>query len=61
MLPNVALAVATLGLLLIMVLVYREVGAELKPFDKTSFGGGALVILLVAIVHIAATAGGGAH
>lgn len=61
MLPNLALAVATLGLLLIMGLAYREVGSELGSLEKTSFAGGAAVILLIAVVHIAATAGGAAH
>ena len=61
MLPNLGLGTATLGLLLIMVLVYREVGGEMGSFEKGSFAGGALVILAVAVVHIAATAGGTAH
>ena len=61
MLPNLGLIAATLGLLLIMWLIYREVGSEMGSFEKTSFGGGALVIVIVAVVHLLATARGGAH
>jgi hypothetical protein len=61
MLPNLGLIAATLGLLLIMGLVYRDVGSELGSFEKTSFAGGALVILLVAVVHLLASGGGAAH
>jgi hypothetical protein len=61
MLPNLALITATLGLLLIMWLIYREVGSELGSAERTSFGGGALVILAVAAWHLLSTAGGAAH
>jgi hypothetical protein len=61
MLPNLALIVATLGLLGIMGLIYREVGGELAPLERTSFAGGAVVILAVAAWHLIATAGGAAH
>jgi hypothetical protein len=61
MLPNLGLITATLGLLLIMGMVYREVGREMGGVEKASFGGGALVIVAVAVVHLLATAGGGGH
>jgi hypothetical protein len=61
MLPNLALAAATFGLLLIMYLIYREMKTEMDTFEKSSFAGGALVVLIVAIVHIVSTAGGGGH
>lgn len=61
MLPNIALVIATIGLLLIMGLCYREVGKEFGSVEKTSFLGGAAVIVLVLVVHLVATAGGGAH
>lgn len=61
MLPNLGLITATLGLLIIMVLVYREVSSEMGSFEKTSFAGGALVIVAVAVVHLVSTAGGAAH
>jgi hypothetical protein len=61
MLPNLALITATAGLLLIMGLIYREVGPELATPERTSFAGGAVVILVVALWHLIATAGGAAH
>jgi hypothetical protein len=61
MLPNLALITATLGLLLIMGMIYREVGSELAAPERTSFAGGAVVILVVAAWHLIATAGGAAH
>ena len=61
MLPNLGLISATLGLLLIMWLIYREVGSEMGSVERTCFGGGALVIVAVAVVHLLTTAGGGGH
>ena len=61
MLPNLALMAATLGLLLIMFLIYREKKDEMDSFEKTSFGGGAAIVLIVAVVHILATSGGAGH
>lgn len=61
MFPNLGLITATLGLLLIMFLIYRETGKEMDTVEKTSFGGGALVVVVVAVVHLLASAGGGGH
>lgn len=61
MLPNLALIAATIGLLAIMGLSYREVGQEFGTVEKTSFLGGAAVIVLVLVVHLVATAGGSGH
>lgn len=61
MLPNLGLITATLGLLTIMGMIYREVGSELGSFEKTSFAGGGLVIVAVAVIHLVATAGGAGH
>jgi hypothetical protein len=59
MLPNLALIAATLGLLLIMFLIYREMKEEMDTLEKSSFGGGAVVVVIVAIAHILTTGGGG--
>jgi hypothetical protein len=61
MLPNLALMAATLGLLLIMFLIYREMKDEMDTLEKSSFGGGAVIVLVVAVVHILATSGGAGH
>jgi hypothetical protein len=61
MLPNLALATATVGLLLIMWMIYREVGSEMAPADRTAFAGGAVVILAVSAWHLIATAGSAGH
>jgi len=61
MLPNLGLITATLGLLVILGMVYKEVGGELGSVEKTSFAGGGLVIVVVAAVHLLATASGSAH
>jgi hypothetical protein len=59
MLPNLALIAATLGLLIIMFLIYREMKGEMDTLEKSSFGGGAVVVVIVAAAHILATSGGG--
>jgi hypothetical protein len=61
MLPNLALIAATLGLLLIMFLIYREMKDEMDTLEKSSFGGGAVVVVIVAVAHILTTSGGGGH
>ena len=61
MLPNLAIIAATLGLLLIMGLIYRESAKDMGGTEKAAFGGGALVIVVVAVVHLISTAGGGGH
>ena len=61
MLPNLALIAATLGLLLIMFLIYREMKEEMDTLEKSSFGGGAVVVVIVAVAHILTTSGGGGH
>jgi hypothetical protein len=61
MLPNLALMAATLGLLLIMFLIYREMKDEMDTLEKSSFGGGAVIVLVVAVAHILATSGGAGH
>jgi hypothetical protein len=59
--PNLALIAATVGLLLIMFLIYREMKDEMGTLEKSSFGGGALIVVIVAVVHILATGSGGGH
>jgi hypothetical protein len=61
MLANLALATATAGLLLVMWMIYRDVGSEMAPADRTAFAGGAVVILAVAAWHLIATASSAAH
>ncbi len=57
MLPDLALITATAGLLLIMWMIYREIGPELAGPERTSFAGGAVVILAVAAWHLLASGG----
>jgi|GEM_PF-6966025 len=61
MLNNIALVVATLGLLAILGLIYREVRSEAGPLERNSIVAGAVVIVVVAAWHLAATATGGSH
>jgi hypothetical protein len=61
MLPNLALVSATIGLLSLMGLIYREVGRDMAPPERASFAGGALVLLVVTAWHVISTAGGAAH
>jgi hypothetical protein len=61
MLANVALAIATAGLLAILWMIYREVRDQAGPLEKNSLVAGAVTVVLVAVWHIATTAGGGGH
>lgn len=61
MLANVALTVATIGLLAILWMIYREVRDEAGPLEKNSLVAGAVTVVLVAAWHIVATAGGAGH
>jgi hypothetical protein len=59
MLANVALTIATIGLLAILWMIYREVRDEAGPLEKNSLVAGAVTVVLVAVWHIASTGGGG--
>ena len=61
MLGNIALVVATVGLLGILWMIYREVRDEVGPLEKNSLVAGAITVVVVAAWHIASTAGGGGH
>jgi hypothetical protein len=59
MLANLALVVATLGLLGILWMIHREVREQAGPLEKNSLVAGAVTVVVVAAWHIATTAGGG--
>ena len=59
MLPNLALIVATIGLLTILWMIYREVREQAGPLEKNSLVAGAVTVVLVMVWHVATTAGGG--
>ena len=59
MLPNLALVVATIGLLTILWMIYREVREQAGPLEKNSLVAGAVTVVLVMVWHVATTAGGG--
>lgn len=58
MLANLAVLVATLGLLVILWMVYREVRESAGPLERNSLIAGAATVVIVAVWHLA-TAGGG--
>jgi len=59
MLPNLALIVATIGLLTILWMIYREVREQAGPLEKNSLVAGAVTVVLVMVWHVATTSGGG--
>jgi hypothetical protein len=61
MLPNLAVLVATLGLLAILWMIYREVREQVGPLERNSLIAGAATIVAVAVWHVVTSGGGGAH
>lgn len=60
MLANVALVIATVGLLAILGMIHREVRGQAGPLERGSLVAGAVTVVLVAAWHIG-TSGGGGH
>ena len=61
MLPTLALISATIGLLLIIFLIYREQRAESGSAERSMLVLVGLVTLVVGAYHILAAGSGGAH
>jgi hypothetical protein len=61
MLPTLALISATVGLLLIIFLVFREQRAEAGSTERNMLIAVALVTLVVGAWHIVSAGSGGAH
>ena len=61
MLPSLALIAGTLGLLLIIFLVYREQRNETAPAERRMLVAVALVTLTVAAYHVLGSGGGAGH
>jgi hypothetical protein len=61
MLPTLALISATIGLLLIIFLIYRELRAESGSAERSMLVLVGLVTLVVGAYHILAAGSGGGH
>jgi len=61
MLPTLALISATIGLLLIIFLIYREQRAETGSAERSMLVVVGLVTLVVGAYHILSAGSGGAH
>jgi len=61
MLPTFALASATIGLLLIIFLVYREQRSETGKVERNMLISVSVISLVVAAYHIIAGLSGGPH
>jgi formate hydrogenlyase subunit 3/multisubunit Na+/H+ antiporter MnhD subunit len=61
MLPTLGLISATIGLLLIIFLIYREQKAECGPAERNMLLVVGLVTLVVGAFHILSAGSGGAH
>ena len=62
MFPVLAIATATIGLLLILALIFREVKDDVGSTEKGALAGGAVLAIAVSVWQVIAHwPGGGAH